>query len=402
MARLDSKDRGLFERPKDSGIWWVRWHDAKGKEHREKVGSKAAARQLYQKRKEDVRIGKKLPENLREREKTVGEVIEAFKPVFAAKKSATDDARYATYMIEAFGAYALSDLGPAAIEKWRRKKLEDKKKPATVNRAVAFLKRVYNLAIRDGLFPGPNPVSRVKQLRENNSRVRYLSDAEEKRLRPACNPDFWLKVEFAYLSGLRQMEQFTLTRSELDFQARVITVRESKHGDSRTVPMTKRLLEILEQQLATHSSDWVFPGRKAGTHFTGAGAIHGLKTVSKAAGINDLTWHDLRHTFCSRLAMAGHSTETIRQLAGHKSSTVTQRYMHLSPTHNRNAMESITKRTRPDLVLAAEVLDDPTRLAAVLQEHLSSERMAGLVLALSEQAAPKPAPAKLSGLDPRG
>lgn len=59
------KDRGIFERPRESGIWWVRYADNFGRIHREKVGPKGLAKATYQKRKTEVREGKFFPETLR-------------------------------------------------------------------------------------------------------------------------------------------------------------------------------------------------------------------------------------------------------------------------------------------------------------------------------------------------
>ncbi len=60
------------------------------------------------------------------------------------------------------------------------------------------------------------------------------------------------------------------------------------------------------------------------------------------AKIKDFRWHDLRHTFCSRLAMAGVDIRTIAQLAGHKTLSMAMRYSHLSPSHNLSAIERLT------------------------------------------------------------
>jgi hypothetical protein len=54
MAREGRKDRGLFERPGGSGIWWIRYADGTGREHRERIGPKALARAVYEKRKTEV------------------------------------------------------------------------------------------------------------------------------------------------------------------------------------------------------------------------------------------------------------------------------------------------------------------------------------------------------------
>lgn len=385
MAKKNNPDRGLFERPPGSGIWWIQWSNAEGRVKREKVGTKAAARMLYAKRQTEKLQKKKLPELTPEKPLTVREMIERFRPQFEAKKSAADDKRYAAYWIEALGKVDADEVRPSDVVAWRAKrKKEDGVADATVNRAVAFLKRIYNLAILDGVFTAANPVSRVKQIRENNSRVRYLTEEEETALRAAARPEFWPLVEVAYLSGLRQGEQFTLQREDLDFRARVITIRESKHGEKRTVPMSNRLAELLRTQLDSHKSDWVYPGQDAAEHYRGRSAIGALQTALRHAGIKNFKWHDLRHTFCSRLVMAGASLASVQQLAGHKTISVTMRYAHLSPEHNRAAMELLAPKPKP----APEPpvpWNDPEALAGVLVEKLSESELAALLAALSRR-----------------
>jgi len=71
--KAPTKVRGVYEREQGSGIWWIRY-EVEGKPKREKVGRRSDAIALYQKRKADVRIGIKLPDNLRQRPVSVGEL----------------------------------------------------------------------------------------------------------------------------------------------------------------------------------------------------------------------------------------------------------------------------------------------------------------------------------------
>src|SRR5580698_8495715 len=75
LKKQPAKVRGVFERPLGSGIWWVQFFE-NGKRRREKVGNKSSAIALYQKRKADARAGVKLPDNLRQRPKTLSDVID--------------------------------------------------------------------------------------------------------------------------------------------------------------------------------------------------------------------------------------------------------------------------------------------------------------------------------------
>lgn len=383
--KKNNPDTGLYERVPGSGVWWIQWSDGQGKKHREKAGSKEAARKLYQERKTRVLRNEKLPELVARKVLTVKDMVERYRPSWEAKKSARDDDRYAAYWIEAIGNLAANEVRPSDIEAWRSHRIKvDKVTGATCNRACAFLRRIFNLAIRDEILDGTNPVAKIRFVRENNQIVRYLTEDEEAALRAVCSPENWLKIEVAFLSGLRQMEQLRLRRDDLDFRARVVTVRESKHGEARRVPMSDRLAELFRQQLDSHTSDWVFPGSEEGTHFTASGATHALKRAMKQAGVKNFRWHDLRHSFCSRLAMAGCSLVTIQQLAGHKQITVTQRYAHLSPEHNRAAMELLAPRPKP----APEPplpWNDVDALAEVLAQRLSEAELAALVAALARR-----------------
>lgn len=369
MARSAGEDRGLFERPEGSGVWWVLYYDREGRRHREKVGSKSAAREVYRQRKTEVRLEKFDPEAVtRRRVLTVKGLVDRYQPEFTRKRSAQDDLRYAGYWVEFLGSTPADQVKPEDVERWRRKRLSEPTRrgkpaaPATVNRAVAFLKRLFNLAIRDGLL-GQNPVTRVKMLTENNARIRFLLDEEEARLKAEMAPDSWAVVCFAMNTGLRQGEMLGLRREDLDLRLGMITVRRSKHGEARHVPMNQSAREALGLILGGHDSDWVFPAPKASKRQQADEKPRGKKgapedrprrgdslykgilvRACKKAGVKNFRWHDLRHTFCSRLVMAGVDLRTVQELAGHKSILMTQRYAHLSPAHQRAAVMALDAR----------------------------------------------------------
>lgn len=147
------------------------------------------------------------------------------------------------------------DITAADVELYRKRRLQEVK-PATANREVAFLKAVFNQAVRDGRAES-NPVSKVKMLKENNSRVRFLSEEEEQALRAGMSPDGFLLVEFAIHTGLRQAEQFNLRWEDVDLRNEVLTVPRSKHGEKRHVPLNDtalRLLRSLKSRLRSPSS----------------------------------------------------------------------------------------------------------------------------------------------------
>jgi site-specific recombinase XerD len=93
-------------------------------------------------------------------------------------------------------------------------------------------------------------------------------------------------------------------------------------------------------------SAYVFPSK------TGTSALNANNFINrfwnparKRASLEGLRWHDLRHTFASRLVMAGVDLRTVQELMGHKTITMTLRYAHLSPTHQREAVQRLTQKS---------------------------------------------------------
>ena len=131
--------RGLFERPKGSGSWWIRYADAQGKERREKAGTKASAKLLYQKRKQQALEGKKLPEKLRAKailfNELLDDAVEHSGHSTAAGSSRRNTCRVDVVQTKGLGHLAVDSITPQQISRWLLKaQLENDWKPATTNR----------------------------------------------------------------------------------------------------------------------------------------------------------------------------------------------------------------------------------------------------------------------------
>jgi len=345
MAREGGKDRGLFERPKDSGVWWVRYYDAEHNERREKAGSKAQARLLYVKRKAEALTGKKLPElNKRPvvewgfRKAVQTQLLEAR----GRAKAWKDQERIGELWLKVFQDTSLDDISPRAIEEWKIERSDEVAKK-TVNNELAFLRRVFNVAIRDG-WTGQNPLTKVKFWKINNARERQLEADEEARLRKELTPVDWIVVELLVHLGLRRGELFGLGRHDVDLRRSVVRMPDPKGGEARFVQINSRAKELFKQQLASHDSMWVFPSKNGLTPVRGDNWYHrAWRPALDRARIVNLRIHDLRHTFCSRLVQRGVNLRTVQKLAGHKSFATTERYAHLSPTHLRDAVEILVE-----------------------------------------------------------
>ncbi len=204
----------------------------------------------------------------------------------------------------------------------------------------------------------------MKFFKENNRRVRWLTEAEEKRLRKAIGAKRWPVVEFALQTGFRRSNQFGLRWTDVNFDAGLVTARSPKSGDDYAVPMTATLRALLRSFPSRLKSEWVF------VNAVGTGPIDAqnfrnqvfLPALTKAK-IEGFRWHDLRHTFGSRLAMAGVDLVTIQQLMGHKTLEMTLRYAHLSPEHRLTAIRRLDPPT--GTTTGTKGRDRPARKKAV-------------------------------------
>ena len=341
MKSEPKKARGIYEKVRGTGIWWVRYADANGKIRREKTGNKSAAIKLYYKRKTEVLEGKKLPEKLRARKVSFAELAkDALEYSKAHKRSYRDDEVRMARLREWLGQRPAESVSPQEIERWLLAKAEDLK-PATLNRYRALLSLVYRLAMQNGKVQS-NPARLVRQRKEENGRIRFLSTEEELALRAAIRKDYLnreAELDLALNTGLRRSEQFGLTWDGVDFERRVLTVLRSKNGEARHIPLNDAaILALRSVEAYKNGSPYVFLAsdgtRLCSPRFWFSAAV-------EAAGLKDFTWHCLRHTFASRLVMAGVDLRTVQELMGHKTIQMTVRYAHLAPHHRLAAVQRL-------------------------------------------------------------
>jgi integrase len=181
-------------------------------------------------------------------------------------------------------------------------------------------------------------------LRENNARKRYLSMEECGHLIDSCRaPHIRAIAVIALHTGMRLGEILSLRRQDIDFPAGLLLIADSKNGEPRHIPMDLAVVELLTNYPRNPKSDLVFANAAGGRL---KDIRQGFGNARKRAGLNDLRFHDLRHTFGSQWMMAGGDLYVLKTILGHKSIVMTQRYAHLSPEFKRaavNRMDSIWK-----------------------------------------------------------
>jgi integrase len=353
MARANGKDRGIFERPKGSNVWWCRYNDANGNERREKVGTKSAAKALYQKRKVAIRSGEKLPELIKARAYSFAEMVkEAVLWSKANKASWKDDEERLAPLEATFGARAANDIEASEFEVFLDE-LQDEREltGATINRYRAALQMAYREARRRGRVKN-NPARDIAPRANSRNVIRFLSDEEERRLVASIfRPEFKVELYFALLTGARRGEQYAVRWEDIDLPNRTITLNKTKNGDPRQIELHKNLVAMLE--MVTHDpSGFLFrQGRVHGNY-----RLTWFEDACKRANVLNFRWHDLRHTFASRLVMAGNDIARVQRAMGHKTISMTMRYAHLRQDHVREAIDTLAPVTLAD-ALPKEVVN---------------------------------------------
>ena len=272
----------------------------------------------------------------------------------------------------------MDQITPWLVEKWRASRLKDGKKPSTINRDIVALKAALSKAV-DWRFLDEHPILKIKPLRVDDSpNIRFLSAEEEKRLRTAIDKredkirreresgNKWRKVRsyelypvlnstsfadyvkpmfiLAINTGIRRGELFTLIWKNIDLKNNILTVvgDDAKSNRTRHIPLNNEASEALEKwkNINNEESGLVFPS-KEGKPITSLKKVwDGLR---KTAQLEGFRWHDLRHTFASKLVMAGVDLNTVRELLGHSDIKMTLRYAHLAHEHKAKAVTLICK-----------------------------------------------------------
>jgi integrase len=233
----------------------------------------------------------------------------------------------------AFDQRRAEDITPLEITAW----LESLDvEPGT----EARYKSTLSLCYREGMKNQKvtiNPARLVSNRKVVSGVLRYLLKPEEDRLRAVIErrfPHHMPELVIALNTGMRKSEQYGLLWADVDFGERRIMAHNTKNGTPRTIHMNDDALMAMNELRKAAKSDRVFNITENRTWWYEA---------IKEAKIKDFRWHDLRHTFCSRLAQAGVNLKVIQEAAGHKTIAMTSRYAHLDHTTLQNALAVLNR-----------------------------------------------------------
>jgi site-specific recombinase XerD len=338
-----TKARGLFEKIPGSGIWWIRYTDGAARYRRELAGSFSQAKKLLDKRRGEALQRKKFPETLRRRVVTFGELLDDTKAYIEQRYAKPKHDIGRLEIIRGwFGTQPADSLTLQEIESaLERGKQENGWSASSWNHHHTLLSLTFRLAIRAGKVDR-NPASGVRRMREDNSRVRFLTMDEETKLLEAVrsNPT-WAPHEaeltLALSTGLRRGDMYErLIWENVDLVEKVATIPRSKNGEAVHIALNADAVRAL----------MIFRSRSDGTgRVVRNEAGEPLKynnfwfvPAVRAAGIKNFRWHDLRHCFASKLRQRGVPLGNIAELLGHKGLSMTRRYAHLSISNLHQAV----------------------------------------------------------------
>ena len=219
------------------------------------------------------------------------------------------------FMREQFVSNPISQITPQHFAKYRDKRLQVVK-PATVLRELSIVQHLYSIANKEWGMNIPNPIKNIQKPSLNNRRERRLNNEEYNFLVRGNCPQVILRniIEVALETAMRRSEILNIKTKHINEQTLLIPI--TKNGYSRTIPLTKRALYILE------NTQLPFP--------MSANAVRlAWDRLKKKGNIKDLHFHDLRHEAISRFFEKGLSVYEVALISGHKDVRMLFRYTHL-------------------------------------------------------------------------
>ncbi len=336
---------GLYKRGQ---VWWMQF-TYKGRLVRRstEVTDKRLAEKIHAKVMTEMAEGKWFDRPIGA-EKTVRELLEKYMKEHSSRnkapKSHIRDRSLGAHLNRCFGDLVLTELSPRLISEYKVRRRDEDAAPNTVNNELRLLGHAFNLAVKEWEWVGSNPVSKVSKERVNNRIERWLTHEEEESLL-AVSPQ-WLRevIIFAVNTGLRQAEILDLSWDRVDLFRRTLTILEQKNRGKDTLPVNAQALEVLKARHKIRSirTNLVFYS-KEGTRIDAANLLRAFYIAVGKAGIAKARFHDLRHTFATRLVQAGVDLYKVQKLMRHKSPVMTQRYAHHYPESLRDGVEMLDK-----------------------------------------------------------
>ncbi len=332
--------------------WCIAWKGVDGKLRKEKTDAptKELAKKLLSKKLVEVTEAKVAGVTVELKPVTFSEFMKEYLKHVEARKtpgSKDRDKGVVDRLKKRFGGRRLKEFTTGMIQRYADDRMHETHhnkrpyKPATINRELICLSAIFREAVKRQ-YVSINPVRGVKLLPMDNKIVRYLSEDEEKALLGACNSGLRPIVICALNTGMRKGEILKLTWEDVDLEQRLIRVQHTKSRRTRYIPINSVLFAELETLPKIKGVPFVFVNPVTKDRWCDEKIA--WKYAIRKSKVAHFRFHDLRHTFASRLVQAGVQLKAVQELLGHASIEMTMRYAHLSPDDLRRAVEVLVKK----------------------------------------------------------
>jgi integrase len=318
---------GIYQRGRT--FWFTYTHEGKRIQRSLETGNRRLAERIHAKVLTDIIEGRYFEAVLAKTTR-----FEVMAQRYLAERAHSRDPYTVKHLMNFFRGLTLFEVTTPLVDQYRQVRLRSVK-PATVYQELALLRRMFNVAINEWEWIKDNPVARLSfSVGNTNARDRWLTLDEEKALLENATSPTWLKtlLVVALHTGMRRGEILSLAWQDVDLARRTITVVKSKNGQKRTIPLSQPLWDALNATRVRDIRGRVFP-------VSGSRLRDAFKEVLKKAVIGNFRFHDLRHTFATRLVQGGVDIYKVKELLGHKTLMMTARYAHHYPESLRGSVE---------------------------------------------------------------
>lgn len=244
----------------------------------------------------------------------------------AKKGSAQEKVRAKKWQKSEWGNKSLAAIRSSDMAAYRDAELKAGKSTATVRLNLALISHLYTVASKDWGIQGlKNPCTAIRMPKGSKQRERRPTTAELKALYKHAgeiNAELPVIIELAVETAMRRSELVMLRKDQV--RGRVAFLEDTKNGERRSVPLSKRAVELLDGLPTPIDGGRFF-------HLKLDSVSNYFALACEAAKIKDLRLHDMRHEATSRLFERGLSVMEISTITGHKTLSMLKRYTHLCP-----------------------------------------------------------------------
>ena len=320
-----------------------------------KTGNKADAKKAKAKIISDILMDKHFETKRLSEQKTVQFMLDKLEPLVTknfAEDSLKTEASLTRQIGNKFGKLTLGAITPLMLSEWEKEELCKGLKQGTVNKKGRTFKKYWEIARRKFHMTDNNPFEDMTYPKEENERVRYLTDEERDGLLEGFSQSkyLWLRdyVVVACDTGLRRKNMCFMKWSNVDLKRMTInfSAEEMKGPNPHSLPMSSNTINVITRRLKVFGKKKEFVFLNGQGNQVNRGTLsNGFSGLCRKYGVSDFTVHDMRHDFCSQLARGGAELYDIRDLAGHTDIKMTMRYTHLRPERKQKAIDILNKQS---------------------------------------------------------